>query len=157
MIWGGRGHPLYLKFILGIWNDIVPIMPRKSRIDAPCALHHVIVRGIERGKIFKDDEDRDSFLERLGTILKESDTRCFAWALIPNHFICWFKPVKCRLPQSCDGYWQDMPFIITGATGVRVTFFRTDTSPFYARKMFICWNWSGTFTWIHFEPNLFRI
>ena len=61
-------------------------MPRKSRIDAAGALHHVIVRGIERGKIFKDDEDRDSFLERLGAILKESDTRCFAWALIPNHF-----------------------------------------------------------------------
>lgn len=61
-------------------------MPRKSRIDAAGALHHVIVRGIERGKIFKDDADRDSFLERLGTILKESDTRCFAWALIPNHF-----------------------------------------------------------------------
>ena len=61
-------------------------MPRKSRIDAPGALHHVIVRGIERSKIFKDNEDRDSFLERLGTLIKESDTRCFAWALIPNHF-----------------------------------------------------------------------
>ena len=64
----------------------MPVMPRKSRIDAAGALHHVIVRGIERGKIFKDDEDRDGFLERLGAILKESDTRCFAWALIPNHF-----------------------------------------------------------------------
>jgi hypothetical protein len=28
-------------------------MPRKSRIDAAGALHHIIVRGIERGKIFK--------------------------------------------------------------------------------------------------------
>lgn len=27
-------------------------MPRKARIDAPGALHHVIVRGIEGGKIF---------------------------------------------------------------------------------------------------------
>lgn len=27
-------------------------MPRKSRIDAPGALHHIIVRGIERRKIF---------------------------------------------------------------------------------------------------------
>jgi len=27
-------------------------MPRKARIDAPGALHHVIVREIERGKIF---------------------------------------------------------------------------------------------------------
>jgi len=29
-------------------------MPRKARIDAPGALHHVIVRGIERGKIFRN-------------------------------------------------------------------------------------------------------
>ena len=30
-------------------------MPRKSRIDAPGALHHVIIRGIERGKIFRSE------------------------------------------------------------------------------------------------------
>ena len=40
-------------------------MPRRSRIDAPGALHHIIVRGIERKRIFKDDADRDNFLERL--------------------------------------------------------------------------------------------
>ena len=38
-------------------------MPRHSRIDAPGALHHVIIRGIERGVIFRDDKDRDGFLE----------------------------------------------------------------------------------------------
>ena len=27
-------------------------MPRKARIDAPGALHHIIVRGIDRKKIF---------------------------------------------------------------------------------------------------------
>jgi len=60
-------------------------MPRRSRIDAPGALHHVMVRGIERGLIFKDDEDRDNFLTRLGAILKETGTRCYAWALLGNH------------------------------------------------------------------------
>jgi hypothetical protein len=34
-------------------------MPRQARIDAPGALHHVIARGIERDKIFRDDQDRD--------------------------------------------------------------------------------------------------
>jgi len=61
-------------------------MPRRSRIDAPGALHHIIVRGIERKTIFKDDADRDNFLERLKNILTDSNTSCFAWALIPNHF-----------------------------------------------------------------------
>ena len=61
-------------------------MPRKARIDAPGALHHVIVRGIERRKIFLDDTDRDDFFERLSNIIDETQTACFAWALIPNHF-----------------------------------------------------------------------
>ncbi len=61
-------------------------MPRKSRIDAPGALHHIIARGIDRKTIFDDDADRDNFLDRLGNILSETQTACFAWALIPNHF-----------------------------------------------------------------------
>ena len=40
------------------------IMPRKSRIDAPGALHHIIARGIERSKIFRDNTDRNNFLDR---------------------------------------------------------------------------------------------
>jgi putative transposase len=43
-------------------------MPRKARIDAPGALHHIIIRGIERRRIFSDDQDRDNFIERLGEI-----------------------------------------------------------------------------------------
>ena len=61
-------------------------MPRQSRIDAPGALHHVIGRGIAQRAIFEDDQDRSDFIDRLSTILKESETRCYAWALIPNHF-----------------------------------------------------------------------
>jgi putative transposase len=60
-------------------------MPRQARIDAPNALHHIIVRGIERRNIFHDDRDRSSFLERLGGILLETSTSCYAWALLPNH------------------------------------------------------------------------
>ena len=61
-------------------------MPRKARIDAPGALHHIICRGIEGRPIFQNATDRNDFVERLGNILKETDTACFAWALIPNHF-----------------------------------------------------------------------
>lgn len=61
-------------------------MPRKARIDAPGALHHIILRGIQRCKIFNDDKDRYDFLSRLGDILEQTQTACYAWALIPNHF-----------------------------------------------------------------------
>jgi REP element-mobilizing transposase RayT len=60
-------------------------MPRKARIDAPGALHHVIFRGIEQSLIFRDDRDRDQFIDRLSEILAETDTPCYAWALMPNH------------------------------------------------------------------------
>ncbi len=61
-------------------------MPRRARIDAPGALHHVICRGIERRKIFRHDSDRDDFIERLGTIARDTETACYAWALLSNHF-----------------------------------------------------------------------
>lgn len=61
-------------------------MPRQARIDTPGALHHIIARGIERRRIFEDDEDRDAFIERTGAILDQTGTECYAWALIPNHF-----------------------------------------------------------------------
>ena len=61
-------------------------MPRKSRIDAPGALQHVIGRGINRQAIFSDKADYKDFLYRLGEILSESNTSCYAWALMPNHF-----------------------------------------------------------------------
>jgi len=60
-------------------------MPRQSRIDAPGALHHVMIRGIEKREIFKDDKDLQSFLDRLGDILLESYTPCYAWSLLNNH------------------------------------------------------------------------
>ncbi len=60
-------------------------MPRKARIDAPGALHHIIIRGIEQRQIFRDDRDRDQFIQRLSNILTDAGTPCYAWALIPNH------------------------------------------------------------------------
>lgn len=61
-------------------------MPRGSRLDAAGAVQHVVVRGIERRKIFFSDADRDQFIQRLGKVLNDSQTACFAWSLMPNHF-----------------------------------------------------------------------
>jgi putative transposase len=61
-------------------------MPRKSRIDAAGALHHVIGRGIARGRIFSSTTDREDFLNRLGDVIRDGKASCYAWALIPNHF-----------------------------------------------------------------------
>ena len=60
-------------------------MPRQPRLDSAGVLHHVMIRGIERRNIFRDTKDRKDFLERLSRLLPETQTACYAWALIPNH------------------------------------------------------------------------
>ena len=55
-------------------------MPRIARIDTPGLLHHIMIRGIERRKIFNDDKDRESFIELLSVLLPETKTQCCAWS-----------------------------------------------------------------------------
>ena len=64
-------------------------MPRLARLDAPGVLHHIIIRGIERRTIFRDDKARDNFIDRLSILLPEAQTACYAWAFLSNyaHFL----------------------------------------------------------------------
>ena len=47
-------------------------MPRQARIDTAGALHHIIVRGVERKKILADDQDCYDFIKRLGRIVYQT-------------------------------------------------------------------------------------
>ncbi len=60
-------------------------MPRQARLNAPGTLHHVILRGMGRGQMVADEEDREDFLQRLATVSHRTGLRPFAWALLPNH------------------------------------------------------------------------
>jgi putative transposase len=60
-------------------------MPRQARLDAPGALHHVMIRGIERSPIFKDYQDRKDFISRMGMLAQETGTKIVAWVLMRNH------------------------------------------------------------------------
>ena len=60
-------------------------MPRLARLDAPGVLHHIMIRGIERRKIFLSRRDYEDFLDRLAILLPETKTACYAWALLQNH------------------------------------------------------------------------
>lgn len=60
-------------------------MPRQPRLDIPGALHHVMVRGINRTHIFNDNEDRKKFLEKLGEHIIAGKCAVYAWALMDNH------------------------------------------------------------------------
>jgi hypothetical protein len=40
-----------------------------------------MIRGIERQRIFNDDKDRENLVERLSTLLPETYTQSYAWAV----------------------------------------------------------------------------
>lgn len=61
-------------------------MPRQARLDAPGTLHHVMGRGIEATKIFRNKNDREDFLTRLRVLQRSGALAIYAWALMPTHF-----------------------------------------------------------------------
>ena len=60
-------------------------MPRHARLDAPGALHHVMIRGINKGNIFEDDEDKTKFLAKLADTTRYAKASIYAFALMDNH------------------------------------------------------------------------
>jgi hypothetical protein len=65
-------------------------------MDATGVIHHVIIRGIEKGGIFRDQADREDFIRRLETLIPEPQTRCYAWVLMSNHAIFCCRSGLCR-------------------------------------------------------------
>ena len=69
-------------------------MPRQARLDVPGALHHIMVRGIDKSDIFRDDEDKARFLLRLGQNVEEGKCSVYAWVLMSNHVHILFRSGK---------------------------------------------------------------
>lgn len=60
-------------------------MPRKPRLDMEGALHHVMVRGIERCKLLRTRKDYEDLIRRFQDAFTGGKTVVYAWALMPNH------------------------------------------------------------------------
>ena len=65
----------------------LPLLPENQEVVSIlfATREKLQVTHIERRKIFYDNDNRDNFLERLGTVLTDTGTPCYAWALMPNH------------------------------------------------------------------------
>jgi putative transposase len=61
-------------------------MARPLRIQYPHAYYHVTCRGNDRRSIYRDDRDRELFLERLRTSLDIYQVVLHAYVLMGNHF-----------------------------------------------------------------------
>ncbi len=55
---------------------------KQNRCTGRLATYHV--QGYRATKHFKDNTDRNRFLEKLGSVLQKVSTPCYGWALIPK-------------------------------------------------------------------------
>jgi putative transposase len=61
-------------------------MSRPLRIEYPGAVYHVTSRGNDKKPIFKDDHDRECFLNALQNVNKRYHWICHAYCLMTNHY-----------------------------------------------------------------------
>src|SRR4030067_1960101 len=61
-------------------------MARPLRIEYPGAVYHITSRGNEKKLIFKDEEDREIFLDTLSQVDKRYNWLCHAYCLMNNHY-----------------------------------------------------------------------
>ncbi len=69
-----------------------------------------MARGIMRQAIFRDNRDRNDFVNRLGALGSSGAFHIYAWALLPNHFHLLVRTVKRPLARS-------MRSLLTGYAG----------------------------------------
>ena len=60
-------------------------MARRPRVFASGLLYHVIVRGNQRRKTFRSDDDYKAYLDRLEKYRAKFHVRIYAYCLMPNH------------------------------------------------------------------------
>lgn len=61
-------------------------MPRRPRVQFPGALYHVCTRGDRHEPIFRDDGDRNMFLDVLGASAERYHLSFLAYCLMGNHY-----------------------------------------------------------------------
>ncbi len=61
-------------------------MARPLRIEYPGAVYHITNRGNDKKAVFKDDQDRETFLKILAFVNKRYHWLCHAYCLMDNHY-----------------------------------------------------------------------
>ncbi len=60
-------------------------MARPLRVEYEGAIYHVTIRGNDRRNIFRDDRDRQRFLDRLADCVEAHEVRLYMFCLMSNH------------------------------------------------------------------------
>ena len=84
-------------------------MARQQRLDYSGAIYHVTCRmvgdwGSEKNRLFKDDADRERFLERLWERVEQFHIRLYLFVLMTNHFHLVFETPE----GNCSKFMQTL-------------------------------------------------
>lgn len=60
-------------------------MPRTARLLSISGIYHIMLRGINRQKIFFSEKDYELFLSTLSSCKKECNFEIYAYCIMPNH------------------------------------------------------------------------
>ena len=61
-------------------------MTRKARLIIPGAVYHIMGRCLDHYSLFNTDSDREYFLQLIEYYLSNTNTACYAWALMQTHY-----------------------------------------------------------------------
>jgi len=94
----------------------------------------VIIRGIERRKMFQSNDDRENFITRLSELIPESKIDCHAWALLSNHGHFLLKTGSAQLSVSMSRLLIHLLIRMRPCMILKVRTSMTDLADFMARK-----------------------
>lgn len=60
-------------------------MPRRARKSSSTGIYHVVMRGINKQRIFEDDEDNQKYLDTIKKCKETSGYEVYAYCLMSNH------------------------------------------------------------------------
>jgi putative transposase len=83
-------------------------MARPPRIELAGGVFHVVARGNERARVFRDDWDRERFLEILEEVAARYRWRVLAYCLMGNHFhlvVMTLEPTLARGMRQLNGVY----------------------------------------------------
>ena len=128
--------------------DLAPLvsidpMARPLRIQYRDAYYHVTCRGNDRRSIYRDDSDRELFLEKIKASLEIYGVALHAYLLMGNHFMCSYRPRKPTSPSSCGILILPIPGRTTDGIRVGPSTW-DDTKRFWWRVTFISWSSAAT-------------
>ena len=95
-------------------------MPRAARIKGISGNYHVVLRGINKQRIFEDKQDYEKYFWILKDQQKQCNFALFAWCLMPNHIHLLIKEKTTPMSRIFQGvgsrfvYWYNTKYKRTG-------------------------------------------